>query len=433
VDVPDNAQLQHETGNNADIQNKGFTEDIDYKRTVPFPNVKERKNNKAKAYQHLGNAAAANSEYKKAVEYYEKAHKICPDLNADQIEGTAYQWLGYNLLQAGHHQEAIKYYSEVVKYATQVGDKNMKLNAYLGLGSAFNNTGDGMSSRKYYLKALTIAKLSPDKRLQGEVHTNLGHVYYQSCMLDAALKSYHKAQEIFADLGEFHENANVCLMLAHTFRQLKEHEKAIEYYKKALRINESRKGEGYGKCLEGIINEWCGYCCRLISGKHEEAITFYFRAKEIAKRNNNLYQEYRTNKAVGNIFWNTDNVEKAKTYHEQALENAKKLHDKHCEGTSYLDLASVYSKEFDYEMARKLYERALCIFGIEHVDYILKEKALVGLGIAWFNLGNTQKATKSIQSAQEVAEAETHKGIFLANNIQNFNKIHTFNFSSNHS
>jgi tetratricopeptide (TPR) repeat protein len=363
----------------------------------------------------MGNACAATGEYEKAVEYYQKAHKISPDLKADETEVTAYQWLGYNLLKTGHYQESIKCYTDVVNFATQLGDKKRRLNAYLGLGSAFNNTGDCVTSRKYYLKALAV--VSDDKRAEGEIHTNLGHVYYESCMFDSALKSYLKAQEIFNDLGDTQQETNVCLMLAHTLRRLKQHEKAIEYYEKVLSITEERNGVGNEKSVEGIINEWCGYCYRFIPGKHEEAIRFYQRAKEIAKRDNNLYQEYRTNKDIGNILWNTGNLEEAINYHQQALKNAEELRDKHCEGTSYLDLASVCSKEFEYDMARRWYEKALYIFETEHIDPILKEKALVGLGMAWFNLGNSQKAAESIQSAREFAKEGTDKGIFLAINI----------------
>ena len=385
------------------------------KITAPFTDETEHKDSKAKAYQQLGNAAVGNREYEKAIEYYQKGHKISPELKADATEVTAYQWLGYNQLQAGRYQESIEYYSTVVKFATQLGDKMREVNAYLGLGCAFTKTGDFESSTKYYLKALITT--ADDKRLQRKIHTNLGHVYYKSCMFDAALKLYLQAEELFNDLDESQQEANDCLMLGHTLRQLNEHEKAIKYYLKALSIDNEVNGEEMnrnrdGKSLERIINEWCGYCSRFVAGKHEEAITFYEKAKEIAKQDGKKYQEYRTNQAIGNIFCNNGNFEKAKNYHQEALENAKELQDKHCEGTSYLDLASVFSKEFDYEMAKKWYEKALHVFETEHNDHILKEKALIGLGIAWFNLGKTKKATETIRRARKVAKDESDEGMF---------------------
>ena len=59
-------------------------------------------------------------------------------------------------------------------------------------------------------------------------------------------------------------------------------------------------------------------------------------------------------------------------------------------------------------MAQKWYEKALYVFESEHNDHILKEKALIGLGIAWFNLGKTQKATETIRKARKLfAKEET--------------------------
>ena len=291
----------------------------------------------------------------------------------------------------------------------------------MGLGCAFYNTGDFESSRKYYLKALMM--IVDDKRLQGKVHTTLGHVYYKSCMFDAALKSYLKAQELF---NESQQEANDFLMLAHTLRQLNEHEKAIEYYRKALSINKQVTGQEMESnrdqnSPDRIIYEWCGYCCRFISDKDDEAIAFYEKAKEIARQDEEKYQEYRTNQAIGDIFRNTGSFEKAKNYYQEGMENAIELQDKHCEGTTYLNLASVFSKELDYGMARKWYEKALYIFGTEHVDHDLKEKAFIGLGTTWLNLGNTQAA--SIESARKLAMEKSDKGNISEYQIKKINKI----------
>ena len=68
------------------------------------------------------------------------------------------------------------------------------------------------------------------------------------------------------------------------------------------------------------------------------------------------------------------------------------------------------------ETAIEHYEKALEIAREVNIDPILKEKALVVLGMAWFNLGNSQKAAESIRSAREFAKKGTDKGIFLAMN-----------------
>ena len=325
--------------------------------------------------------------------------KIPLDLKANEVKVLEYRWSDYNEPQAGQCQESMEFHNHAVKFATTLGEEKRKQSFYLELGSALYNA-DGFES-------------TSDKRLEREVYTNLGHVYYKSFMFSAALESYRKAEEVLKDIDENQEEFNVRVMLGHTFRQLKQNEMAIEYYQKALIINEMLKNKGmhgnrYKKSLEMIINEWCGYCCSFINGKYEEAIKFYEKAKEIAKQDKEKYQEYCINQAIGNIFWNTGNFKKAKNYYQESLENAKEIGDKVCEGRSHLNLASVCSKEFDYQMARQKYEKALSIFRSEHLDNILKEKALVGLGIACFNLGHIQEAIEYIGEA--IPAKETEKG-----------------------
>jgi tetratricopeptide (TPR) repeat protein len=209
-------------------------------------------------------------------------------------------------------------------------------------------------------------------------------------------------------------------MLGHTFRQLNQHVKAVEFYQKALCINKELKPKDkemqrnrYEEALEGIVNEWCGYCCCFIAGRDQEAITFYEKAKGIAKQLGEKYQEYRTNQAIGNIFYNINDNEKAMEYHQEALKISMDLRDKQGESTSCINLASVCGKDCDYDMAREWYGKALHILGTELSDHLLKEKALTGLGIALFKLGYTQKATESICNARKFAEEKTEKGNYL--------------------
>ena len=141
--------------------------------------------------------------------------------------------------------------------------------------------------------------------------------------------------------------------------------------------------------------------------------------KEIAKQEKEKYREYRINQANGNLYWNTGNLEKAKNYYQKASENAEDIGDKGCEATSYLGLASVASKEFNYEIAQTWYKKALDISETEPTDTILKEKALVGLGIACFNLGHIQEAIEYIRKARKLPAKETEKeGINVENTQQ---------------
>ena len=162
--------------------------------------------------------------------------------------------------------------------------------------------------------------------------------------------------------------------------------------------------------LQGVIDEWCGYCCCHIDNKHEEAIEFYTKSKGIANQIGEKCQGYRSNQAIGNILSNNGKHEQAREYYEEGLTIAVELEDRLGEGQSCLNLASIYCKDKEYETAIEWYEQALDIFETGVNGDVLKEKALSGLAVAWFNLGNTQKAIESIRKARNFAEKQTDKG-----------------------
>ena len=335
---------------------------------------------KAKAFQYSGNVYAKHFEDKKAIEYYKKAREISPDLEADEWEVEVYKWLGDMHLQVGHYQESIEHYSEVVKLASQLGDKRRKVNAYMGMGSAFSKTGDFKSSRKYYSEALTVAEQLHDESFQREAHVMLGHVHYQSGEFDAALESYLKAQDI--SIAEE----------IYPFPHWSPREIQPEFHRQ----------RSLDLCGRGVQRKFLQYllpkdiCVVLDSRKDEANIHFM----------------------LGNTFQQLKQEEKATESYQQAINISKKLRDEELEwiakqklGSLCLTVALICIKDRDFEKAIKWYQKALNVFGSEPNNHLQRHEALIGLGLAWFYLGDTEKAVESIEEAQKFAEKETNTGI----------------------
>ena len=87
-------------------------------------------------------------------------------------------------------------------------------------------------------------------------------------------------------------------------------------------------------------------------------------------------------------------------------------------GTSYVGLASVCYEDFKYETATELYENASNILETECCD-IQYEKALIGLGVTWSKLRNTEKAIEAIDKVQMFYKKET-------DNVKGKYYTHTF-------
>lgn len=354
---------------------------------------------KAIYHQRLGAAfILLDFNSKKAIKCYKKAREISPGLEADEVEVEAYERLGHNHLLVGQYKESVECYEEVVKLASQLGNKKQKLNAYLALGSVFRNTGDFESSEKYFLKALAMTEQLNEKRLQLEAVVKLGHVYYVNGKFDAAVTSFLKAQEIFLNLGWKLVQDEICWDLGRRARRsllfIEQHShrrlSLVDHLVLSNRVCSSSIFEHH--LLRNEI------CRNIDSRKYETNICFM----------------------LGNTFQQLKQEEKAIESYQKAINISKELKDEEMQmiakqrlGISCLTLASVCSKDRDYDTAVRWYEKALDVFGTKRNNCLLREKALAGLGVAWFNLGCTEKAIESIQKAQKFAKTETNTGMYF--------------------
>ena len=117
--------------------------------------------------------------------------------------------------------------------------------------------------------------------------------------------------------------------------------------------------------------------------------------------------------SLGDIFQEMEQYENAIKSYQNALNIGKKSEDEEMQivasqklGRLYLTLASISSKDGDYDKAKKCYQKALIISGTEPIDDQLGEQALIGLEEAWRNLRSKAKATHSSEEPKEVDPGE---------------------------
>ena len=96
-----------------------------------------------KDFQHaLGIAFYSLGDFRKAIEYHERHHKISKE-GADRAGGgKAYGNLGNAYHTLGDFQKAIEYHERNLKISTEVGDKAGEGIAYVNLGNAYHRLED---------------------------------------------------------------------------------------------------------------------------------------------------------------------------------------------------------------------------------------------------------------------------------------------------
>ncbi len=378
-----------------------------YKGAVKLASQLGCKTREVNANIGLGTAFSSISSYGHSELCFWKALSVAKELNKKNLQREAHTNLAHVYYKRFELDSAVEAYFAVQKMCHDLGVRKEEANACLMLGHTFQLLGQHKKAIEFYEKALSINEDLEDKGIQAWAVQGLGYNYFTINQNEEALKH----SKIFVELTDDVDGHGVKQALAQKnlglcYAQCENFQESLKCFRNALKMIRGHSE----KALEEIINEWCRYCCRCITGQHQETITFYQKVKETAKQVGDIYQEYRTNQAIGNIFCNIGIYENANKYYQEALTIAREQCDKHCQVASCLNLASVGSKDCDYEIAIEWYKKALNILGTYPFNHPLKENALTGMGVAWFNLGNTEKAVESIQGAQNITKKETCMG-----------------------
>ena len=242
-----------------------------------------------------------------------------------------------------------------------------------------NNKALALWSYGYYTdisKAIALLKqavqIDPE---YGEAFNNLGLAYRSKGDYDRAINYYRKALKFdLKQLGPDHLNvATRYNNLGVAFSRKREHDRAIEYYQKALKINLKQLRPDNPKVATSYNNLGLAYKQK---GNYDKAIEYYQKALKIdlkqrgpdhprvAIRYNNL----------GRAYAGKGDYDRAIEYYQKAIRiDLKQLgHDHPNVAIRYNNMGRAYQRQGNYDKALEYYRSALKIgrksFGKNHPD-----------------------------------------------------------------
>jgi len=168
----------------------------------------------AEYYYGKGLKAEFNSEYKVALEFYEKAYSY------DQFDGKILHSLGSTYYNFGNYMDGEKLLTESKLYSTN-------LNTYYNLGLLYIETNLYKKAEREFQK---VVFLKPDS-FRG--HLNLAYVYAKQDNFDKAIYEWNKTLGIEPN---FSEKYNILYYLGLTYEKKQMPEKALEYFIQALQL-----------------------------------------------------------------------------------------------------------------------------------------------------------------------------------------------------
>jgi len=154
-----------------------------------------------KFYNRIGVAYWNLSDYKKALEVYNRGILYCNPKREEEI-GSYYNNIGLVHWDQGDLAEALKLFLKSNEIDKRIGNKENMASSVLNMGLIYDDLNDKKNALKCYYEALQYAQEINDLITIGICYNNIGKTYNSEKNRNKALDFYHKAIIISLKAGD---------------------------------------------------------------------------------------------------------------------------------------------------------------------------------------------------------------------------------------
>jgi tetratricopeptide (TPR) repeat protein len=273
----------------------------DLEKAINF-NIKELKNyEKAKntdgiitVYINIAGLLTTSNNYKKSIEYLNKAKAIIKNTKNPDLHSRMYNGYGFNYSMLGFFEQSNENFNIALQYTSRIKDAALKADVlyniydykwynfeamgkldsvyaiqkkclelmphkpliYVKIAERFIRKKKNIDSAKYYLdKAVPLLKIPMQKAFTFKIY---GEYYSVQNDNKKALDFYIEALPIFEKFNKKNMAKETLKLISHSYRTLGNYEKADEYLKRYLDLNESindNKEKDISITIDSLIKE----------------------------------------------------------------------------------------------------------------------------------------------------------------------------------
>ena len=280
------------------------------------------------------------------------------------------------------------------------------------------NTSQYNEAKTFAYELLEQPAIQEDTESLAKVYNLLGSVYLNLSDNPKALEYYSKALHINDENGRKDGIAINLGNIGLVYNYLSDYPKALEYYSKALHIDEEIGNKDGVAINLGNIGEVYRYL-----SDYPKALEYYSKALHIDEEIGNKDGVARHLGNIGNVYWSLSDYPKALEYYSKALQISKEIGSKVGLATNLGNIGNVYSNLSDYPKALKYLSKALIILEEIGNKYFIAN-ALGNIGLVYNYLSDYPKALEYSSKALHINE-EIGKKVGIATNLVNIGTVYT--------
>jgi len=369
-------------------------------------------------FDTIGEILYERINYKEALKYYRKALAINERVyeNEDLNVASSYNRIGVVLCKQGKNGEGLEYLLKALFITKkECGEEHSNVaQCYNNIGAAFQTQGRYEEAIEYHLKALAIREKNKDNSDIAMSYNNIAEVLKVQGKSDEAIKYFNNALAIFENLKQMHvkEESSIAQSssnIDNLYAQGKYEESAIAFYAQEVNYfwgKEKRNRQELQETAQLCSNTGNALCTQ---GKYAQALEYYQKALAIEEE---VYGKDHPAVAdscirIGEVLAYQGKEKQALEYYLQALNIKEKLDSKGHEEVAqlYNDIGRILFQQGRHEEAIKYYLKnlAICkkVFGKEHVKVA---DSSTEIGLALQLEGKNAKAFQYFQRALAIYE-----------------------------
>jgi serine phosphatase RsbU (regulator of sigma subunit) len=201
-------------------------------------------------YRILGEAYWSEGDNKKSIDYYSKALSIALS-RKDTLEiAGIYNNLGLSFRSLGDYDEANNYYFKSIELGQLKKDDNILTKTFNNLGFIRYIKGDLLGAMEYYNLSLKYAEAGKDKFQTGLVLGNIGSMHMALKKYKEAEECLNRSLEIALEIKDLEGEKECYFNLTNLFDSIKDHKKALNYYRKFFVVTTQIAAENKEKDLK---------------------------------------------------------------------------------------------------------------------------------------------------------------------------------------
>lgn len=407
-------------------------------------------------FKNIGAIYHNKKEYDSALYYYKPAAELSmtimtayPSEQTMVMFADVAEQAANSIFEKGETQKALESYQNLYEfrkniaqnYPTEENDRQVSV-ALSKVGQANAKLGNGEDALKFFEERITVNKKSGNKEGEADAYWAMAESLSDNMReYDKAIEYYQKALVIFTELGKVRQQGRLYQNIGLNYYRKGEYQEALKFHQKNLAIKQQLLDENPSKEFKNNL-AWAYDHLADTYLKLDETD----KAQDFYEKRIKLHEVNGSASELGDAFWDIgilwsdykNDPTKAIEYFEKAIATAKSTGDEKAQGSLYRNVALNYDRQKDYQNALKNYKASYTVrkkLADELQDSVSQSnlaQTLDGLSDIHMHLGDYETALKWQQeripiyehfdNQESVADTYWDLGIIYGDKIKDYQK-----------